>query len=422
MTSIKAFWRASHVLFIQYDCPPVCIEGRIGVYFSSMKRVYLDHTATTPLDPRVFEAMKPYFLDKFGNPSSIHQFGQEARAALDEARSIIAATIGAKEGELFFTGSGTESDNHAIKGVALKMRDRGKTHIIANRAEHHAVLETCEFLEQNGFHITYLDVDCYGMVDPNDVRKAITPQTGLITVMHANNEVGTVNPVSEIAQAAKEYGILFHSDAVQTFGRSAIDVNTLGVDLLSITAHKIYGPKGIGTLFVRKGVEIEKLLHGGGQERGRRASTESVPLAVGFAKAAQLMVSTMAEEMVRLGSLKEYLRNSLVRRFPFLVFNGHPTDSLPHILNVSFDSRKIQIAGDALLLNLDLAGIAVTSGSACTSGSMKPSHVLLAMGRDEETSQATIRFSMGRSTKTEDLDYAVEALERVVGRIGKVLA
>jgi cysteine desulfurase len=384
-----------------------------------MRRVYLDHTATTPLDPRVFEAMKPYFLEKFGNASSIHQFGQEARAALDESRAVIAGLIGAKEGEIYFTGSGTEADNFALKGIAVAMRKRGKSHIITSKAEHHAVLETCEFLEQEGFDVTYLNVDEYGMVEPETVRSAITDKTGLVSIMHANNEVGTINPIAEIAPIARQHRVVFHTDAVQTFSKVPLNVSVLSVDLLSISAHKIYGPKGIGALYIRKGVEIEKFIHGGGQERGRRASTEAVPLAVGFAKAAQLMQETMESEGVRLAVLKDRLRTMLEERFPFLVFNGHPTRSLPHILNVSFDSSKIDVQGDVLLLNLDLAGIAVTSGSACTSGSMKPSHVLLATGRDVKTAQATIRFSMGRSTSLEDIEYTVGALEKILKKVAK---
>lgn len=386
-----------------------------------MRKVYLDHTATTPLDARVFDAMKPYFLEKFGNASSVHQFGQEARAALDESRSTIAQMIGAKEGEVFFTGSGTEADNFALKGIAWALRKRGKTHIITSKVEHHAILESCEFLEREGFSVTYLDVDEYGMVDPEDVRRFITTDTGLVSIMHANNEVGTINPIAKIAQVAKAHGVIVHSDGVQTFGKLPIDVNELGIDLLSMSAHKIYGPKGIGALYIRKGLEIEQLMHGGGQERGRRAGTEAVPLAVGFATAARLMEESMGIEWKRLGSLKKRLRSMLEERFSFLIFNGHPTHALSHILNVSFDSSKVDIESDVLLLNMDLAGVAVTSGSACTSGSMKPSHVLLAMGRDERTTQATIRFSMGRSTTEEDIDYTVEALEKIVERIAKVV-
>ena len=384
-----------------------------------MRNVYLDHTATTPLDPRVYEAMRPYFLDKFGNASSIHRFGREARAALDESRERIANLLGARAGEVIFVGGGTEADNFALKGVAREMKNSGKDHIITSKVEHHAVLETCGFLEENGFRVTYVDVEESGMVDPQSVEAAITPGTGLISIMHANNEVGTINPLVRLASLAKGRNFVFHSDAVQSFGKLSLDVDTVGVDLLSISAHKIYGPKGIGALYIRNGTKIGRFMHGGGQERGRRAGTENVPLAVGFAKAAELMEQYRISESRRLGELKERFRRMLAERFPSIVFNGHRTESLPHILNISFDSEKLEVDGEALLFNLDLAGIAVTSGSACTSGSIKPSHVLLTMGRDRRTAQATIRFSFGRSTSEEDLVYAAEKLEEIIKWIGK---
>ena len=385
-----------------------------------MKRIYLDHTATTPLDPRVFDAMKPYFLEKFGNASSIHSFGQEARAALDESRETIAKCLGSQSGELLFVSSGTEADNFALKGVAFKMRERGKTHIIVSRIEHQAVLDTCEFLEKNGFQITRVDVDSYGAVSPESVRRAITSSTGLISIMHANNEVGTVNPIELIASIAHEHGILFHTDAVQTFGKLPIRVHEIGIDLLSISAHKIYGPKGVGALFIRKGVVVERFMHGGGQERGKRAGTENVPFAVGFATAASLMQEDWKLESDRLRSMRSELRSMLEQRLPSVMFNGHPTNSLPHILNISFDCTQMEIDGEALLFNLDMAGIAVTSGSACTSGSMQPSHVLLAMGRDVKTAKATIRFSFGRSTTREDVVYTADTLAKIVERIATV--
>jgi cysteine desulfurase len=384
-----------------------------------MKSIYLDHTATTPLDPIVFEAMKPYFLEKYGNPSSIHRFGQEAKAAIEESRGIIAKLIGAHTAEVVFVGSGTESDNMALKGAALKIRKSGKNHIITTKVEHHAVLETCEYLAEQGFKISFLDVDKFGSVDPDLVKKTITPGTGLISIMYVNNEVGSFNPIAEVGNIARENGIIFHTDAVQAFGKIPFDVNTLNVDLLSITAHKLYGPKGIGVLFIRRGVEVEKLLHGGGQEWGKRASTESTPLMVGFAKAAEIASGMMNSEWDRLAALKKYLKDEIIKLFPHVIFNGNPEKSLTNLLSVSFDNSKVKIDGEALILGLDLEGVAVSSGSACTSGSVKPSHVLLAMGMDIETAKATVRFSLGRSTTITDLDYVLKALTKVVKRVSQ---
>jgi|SRR5579862_619750 len=384
-----------------------------------MKSIYLDHTATTPLDPRVFEAMKPFMLERYGNASSIHGFGREARAALDENRDVIAKLLGASAGEIFFVSGGTEADNTALKGVAAEMKRRGKTHIITSKTEHHAVLESCAFLESVGFSVTYVDSDSNGMIASEAIQAAIRPETGLVSIIHANNEVGTINPIAEIGKMCKEAGIVFHSDAVQSFAKIPLNVQEIPVDLLSLSAHKIYGPKGIGAMYLRRGVKADRFLHGGGQERGRRAGTENVAGAVGFAKAASLMMADREREGGRLERLKKSLTDKLMKRFDCIVVNGHPVQSLPNIVNISFDSSKISIDGEALLFNLDLAGIAVTSGSACTSGSMEPSHVLLAMGRDAATARATIRFSMGRSTTEEDLVYTVDELEKIVKRIGK---
>ncbi len=386
-----------------------------------MRKIYIDNAATTQIDPRVYKAMVPFFAEKFGNPSSIHSFGRETRVALDESRDKLAKLLGAKSSEIFFTSSGTEATNFALKGIAYKMLQQGRSHIITSIAEHHATLETCQYLEGKGFHVSYLNVDGYGMIDPGDVQRAIISKTGLISLMHTNNEVGSINPIKEIASIAKDHQIIFHTDAVQAFGKIPVNVDDLGVDLLSLSAHKIYGPKGIGLLYIRQGVEIEKFIHGGGQERGRRAGTENIAYAVGFAKAAELICGSRESENRRMRDMKNKMREMLIKQFPYIFVNGHPTESLQNILSISFDSQKINIDGEVLLMSLDLAGIAVSSGSACTSGSIKPSHVLMAMGRDEDTSQATIRFSFGRATTKEDIEYTVAVLEEIVNRIGKII-
>jgi cysteine desulfurase len=380
-----------------------------------MRRIYLDHTATTPLDERVFEAMRPYFAETFGNASSVHSFGREAKAALERARETIAQAIGAHSGEVFFTSGGTESDNFALRGAALAGRKKGKKHIITSAAEHHAVLEPCEALKEEGFEVTVLPVDTHGLVTPDQVRDAITTETCIVSIMHANNEVGTIYPIKEIAAVAHERGVLVHTDAVQTLGKIPVNVRELDVDLMTLSAHKLYGPKGVGALYIKRGTEIEPILYGGGQERGKRPGTENVPLAVGFAKAVELAVTEMPTEMPRLASLRRHLESRIREEFPAAMINGHPSRHLPHILNMSFDSAKLNLDGDALVMNMDLQGVAVTSGSACTSGSMQPSHVLLAMGRDVKTAKATLRFAFGRSNTMDDIAI-------VVGRLHAVLA
>jgi len=382
-----------------------------------MRRVYLDHTATTPVDPRVLEAMQPYFSETYGNASSVHWFGQKARHVLELARETIAGRIGAQAGELFFTSGGTESDNFALVGAAYAARSKGKRHVITSKAEHHAVLEPCEVLAEEGFAVSLLDIDRDGMVSPEAVHGAMTDSTFLVSIMSANNEVGTIYPVKEISEIAHARGAMVHSDAVQSLGKMPLDVRELGVDLMTLSAHKIYGPKGIGALYVRKGTAIEPILHGGGQERGKRPGTENVPLAVGFAKAVELAVNEMEVEIKRMSRLRVELEARLRSRFPAIIINGHPTLRLPHILNVSFDSNKISLEGEMLLMNMDIHGIAVTSGSACTSGSMQPSHVLLAMGRDTRTAKATLRFAFGKSNTMDDVDYVVETMDEVIGRM-----
>jgi cysteine desulfurase len=362
----------------------------------------------------VFEAMRPYFSGTFGNASSAHSFGREAKMALEKSRETIAKAIGAQSGEIFFTSGGTESDNFAVRGVALAGMKRGKNHIVTAAAEHHAVLEPCEMLKEQGFEVTILPVDEYGHIALEQVREVINDKTCLVSIMHANNEVGTINQLKEISAVAHERGVVVHTDAVQSLGKIPVDVNELGVDLMTLSAHKLYGPKGIGALYVKRGTELEPMLHGGGQERGKRPGTENVPLAVGFAKAVELSVAEMNDEMPRLEALRDNLQSEIRNRFPSAIVNGHPTYHLPHILNISFDSRKIELEGEMLVMSMDLQGIAVSSGSACTSGSTQPSHVLLAMGRDVKTAKATLRFAFGKCNTDEDVDYVVESLHQIV--------
>jgi cysteine desulfurase len=319
--------------------------------------------------------------------------------------------------ELIFTSGGTESDNTALRGSAYAARRRGKTRLVTTKAEHHAVLDTAEALREEGFAVTFLDVDATGGIGLKDLPETLGAETFLVSVMHANNEVGTVYPLKEIAGLTRERGVLFHTDAVQTLGKIPVDVNTLGVDMLSVSAHKLYGPKGIGALYVRKGTNLDPLLHGGGQERGKRPGTENVALAVGFAKAVELSIASMEKESHRLQRLRDELEGWIRKSFPEAVFNGDPSNRLPHIASVSFDNRRLALEGEMLILNLDLEGIAVTSGSACTSGSIQPSHVLLAMGRDPETAKATIRFSFGKGNTEEDVEAAMKALEVVLERM-----
>jgi len=381
-----------------------------------MRRIYLDHTATTPLDPRVLEAMVPYFSGAFGNASSAHWYGQQAKIALEKARETIAKAVGAQPGEMFFTSGGTESDNFAIKGVAYAARKRGKNHLVTSMAEHHAVLDACEHLRDEGCVVDVLSVDGHGLVTPEQVQHAINNSTCLVSIMHANNEVGSIYPLDEISRVAHDRGALIHTDAVQSLGKIPVDVNELGLDLMTISAHKLYGPKGIGALYVRRGTEIERLLQGGGQERGRRPGTENVPLAVGFAKAVEIAVAEMSEESKRLASLRDMLEGRIRSEFPAAIINGHPVARLPHILSISFDSTKVSLEGETLLMNMDLAGVAVASGSACTSGSVQPSHVLLAMGRDAKTAKATLRFAFGKSNSGQDVGYVVDCLRDALAR------
>jgi len=377
-----------------------------------MKRIYLDYAATTPTHPEVVKVMLPYFTDSFGNPSSIYSCGQEAKGAIEEARVKVANLIDARDEEVVFTSGGTEADNFALKGVAFANETKGN-HIITSSIEHHAVIEPCKFLEKRGFSITYLPVDEYGLIDPDDVRKAITNETILISVMHASNEVGTIEPITEIGKIAKEAGIYFHTDAVQTVGHIPVNVNELGVDLLSMSAHKLYGPKGIGALYIRKGTKLVAFMHGGEQERRRRASTENVPAIVGFGKAVELAQQEMSEEEKRLTYLRDQLINSLLERIDHSRLNGHSKMRLPSNVNVSID----YVEGESMVLNLDLEGICASTGSACSSSSLEPSHVLLAMGLFPEQAHGSLRFTSGKWTTEEEIRRVTEALPRIVAKL-----
>ncbi len=371
----------------------------------------MDNAATTPTDPKVVAAMKPYFEKIYGNPSSFHSFGREARNAVTEARDRLIQLIGAdKAGEIVFTSGGTEADNFAIKGAAEALQKEGK-HIITSAVEHHAVLHTCEYLEEErGFEVTYLPVDEEGKVDPKDVQEAIREDTILITIMLANNEVGTIQPIAEIGELAKEAGITFHTDAVQAVGNIQVDVNDLQVDLLSLSAHKFYGPKGVGALYIRSGTKINKYLHGGAQERNRRATTENVPAIVGLGKAAEMAEKNLSEKQSRITELRDKLIAGIEEKINHVRLNGSREQRLPG--NISFCLQYIE--GESILMKLDLEGIAASSGSACTSGSLDPSHVLLAMGLSHEVAHGSLRLSLGKYNTEEDVDKVLEVLPKVV--------
>jgi len=388
-----------------------------GKHSSMIKRVYLDHTATTPVAPEVVDAMLPYFRETYGNASSVHWFGQRAKEALERARGTIARAIGAEPGEVFFTSGGTEADNLAIVGSAHAGRSRGKNHVVTTKAEHHAVLEPCDRLAEEGFAVTSLPVDGFGSTDADHVRAVVGGSTALVSVMLANNEVGSISPVRQIAEAAHACGARMHTDAAQAFGKIPVDAGDLDVDLMTLSAHKMYGPKGIGALYVRRGTDLDPMLRGGGQERGKRPGTESVALAVGFAKAVELALAGLATESARLRGFRDRLERELCVALPEIILNGDPSHRLPHVANISFDSSKVKLEGEMLVMNMDLRGIAVTSGSACSSGSMQPSHVLLAMGRDQATARATLRFSFGRGNSEEDVEYAVSQLREVIAQM-----
>lgn len=377
-----------------------------------MRHVYLDHAATTPTAPAVVEAMLPYFTERFGNPSSIYGWGREARQAMEEAREKVARGLGALPQEIIFTGGGSEADNTAVKGVALANRGKGN-HLITSAIEHHAVLDTCGFLGELGFEVTLLPVDQYGMVNPDDVRKAITPKTTLISVMMANNEVGTVQPIAEIGRIAREHNVIFHTDAVQAVGSLPLNVDELGVDMLSLSAHKLYGPKGVGALYVRRGTKFTQLIHGGGQERKRRAGTENVPGIVGLGKAMEIALDGLEPRTEALARLRDRLVKGLLDTIPRVRFNGHPTQRLANNASLCFEF----VEGESLLLNLDLQGIAASSGSACTSGALEPSHVLLAMGITHEVAHGSLRLTLGRDNTEDDIDYVLATLPGIVAKL-----
>jgi cysteine desulfurase len=381
---------------------------------NAARRVYMDYAATTPMHADVVQAMIPYMSGMFGNPSSGHSFGQEARAAVDDARAQVALLLGAAGDEIVFTSGGTESDNLAIKGVAYANRDKGN-HIITTLVEHLAVLEPCRFLQTQGFDVTYLPVDKYGMIDPKTIEKAITKKTILISVMYANNEVGTVEPVIEIGNIAKSKGIYFHTDAVQAVGHVPLNVEGLNVDLLSVSAHKLSGPKGVGALYVRAGTKITSFLHGGEQEHALRASTENVTGIVGLGKAAEIANGEMATEPKRIVKLRDGLINELFDRIEHVRLNGHTKLRLPNNINVSFDS----VEGPKVASHLDMAGVAVSTASACQAGHKGPSHVLMAMGYSPEETRNSIRFSLGCESTTDDIDYVMEVLPPIVKKLRK---
>ena len=374
--------------------------------------IYLDNAATTKTAPEVVEAMLPYFSELYGNPSSVYQFSQKSKEAIAASRETIAGALGAKPEEIYFTAGGTESDNWAIKAAAEAYRAKGN-HIITSKIEHHAVLHTCQWLEKQGYEVTYLDVDESGIVKLDQLKKAVRPETILISIMFANNEIGTIQPVKEIGQIAREHGILFHTDAVQAFGQIPIQVDELGIDMLSSSGHKLNGPKGIGFLYIRKGVKIRSFSHGGAQERKRRAGTENVPGIVGYGAAVERAVRTMEERTAMERKLRDHLIDRVLHEVPYTRLNGHRTRRLPNNANFSFQF----VEGESLLIMLDMEGICGSSGSACTSGSLDPSHVLLAIGLPHEIAHGSLRLTLSEETTEEELDYVVEAIKKIVEKL-----
>ena len=374
--------------------------------------IYLDNAATTKVKSEVVDAMLPYFTEEFGNPSSVYSFAAKNKTVIERAREMIAASINAKPKEIYFTGGGSESDNMAIKGIARAYKDKGR-HIITSKIEHHAVLHSLRALEKEGYEVTYLDVDEYGVVKLDELKKAIRDDTILITIMFANNEIGTIEPVKEIGQIAKEHGILFHTDAVQAYTQVPIDVKELNIDLMSASGHKINGPKGIGFIYIKSGINIEPLIDGGAQERNRRAGTENVPAIVGLKKAAELAIANMEERIAYESELRDYLIKSIMERIPYTRLNGDRHNRLPNNTNFCFQF----IEGETLLIMLDMEGICGSSGSACTSGSLDPSHVLKAIGLPDEIAHGSLRLTLSEETTKEDIDYVVDKLDKIVARL-----
>ncbi|MFA5038081.1 MAG: cysteine desulfurase NifS [Candidatus Omnitrophota bacterium] len=377
-----------------------------------MDRTYFDYAATTPTDAEVVEAMRPYFNSRFGNPSSIHSFGQEARAGVEAAREKIASGLGAKPEEIVFTSGGTEADNFALFGTLWANAQKGN-HVVTTAIEHHAILDPARFLEKQGYKVTYVPPDKYGMVSPQDIAAAMTEKTVLVSVMHANNEIGTIQPVAEIGRLVRAKGVYFHTDAVQTFGHIPVNVEDLQVDLLSLSGHKFYGPKGVGCLYIRKGTRILPYLRGGGQERRRRASTENVPGIVGMAKAFEICERKMEDEAREQTRLRDKLIAELPKRIDRVYLNGHPQKRLPNNVNFSIE----YIEGESMLLNLDMQGFAASTGSACTSGDLEPSHVLLAVGQPHELCHGSIRLTIGRFTKEEEIDRFLDTFPGIVKKL-----
>jgi cysteine desulfurase len=380
--------------------------------------VYLDHNATTPLDPEVLAAMTPFLAEGFGNPSSLHVWGREARQALERARGTIARALGSADKDtVVFTSGGTEADNLALMGVAAAQEKRGR-HVILSSVEHHAVLNAAAHLGRQGFEVTRLSVDSQGLLDPDDVRRVIRPDTVLVSLMYGNNETGVLFPIASVGRICRERGVTFHTDAVQSFGKLPLDVEMLCVDLLSLSGHKTHGPKGIGALFIRRGTRMQPLLHGGAQERSRRAGTENVAAAVGLARATELSLQDQAGESRRMADLRDRLEGGVMAALPGVLRNGHPTERLPHTTNLAFAG----VEAESLILALDLAGIGASSGAACSSGSLEPSHVLAAMGLPRERVLSSVRFSLGRTTTREEIEHVLEVLPPIVERMRRVNA